>query len=274
MLLLGSIYALGALLTMADLRGEGATIRDALQLVPLEQLLARGIGTALGVLAALAGMAAFAGLWSAWQTAGDTVRPPGADTAADPPRAFVLYGLALIVISAGIFLAGAVVPALIGVGILVGASVFGLLASGTWTTHRQDIAIGLVFVLVGLAAHAYFAPHPLAKVRLDVERGPDVTGALISIADGRWHLITARGQIVVVPDESVTEAGVTAGSPHWLHSPLSSIVDLPLPLIAIFGVLALVPAGFGIRFLVIGVRDARSQDRSADGVQTPKATQV
>jgi hypothetical protein len=48
-IILGLLYALGAMLTMADLHGEGLSVRDTIRLIPLPELLARGIGTALTV---------------------------------------------------------------------------------------------------------------------------------------------------------------------------------------------------------------------------------
>lgn len=213
-LLLGSLYGVGALLTIADLRGSNVEIREALTLVPLEDLLARGILTVVYAGFVLLGMAAFA--------VGMT-RLRSIDDGSTEAHLLSLWLWGIIIGGAAAGLVA--LPLLVGAGIVTGIAFMLARLAATRPTTRIVLALAMAPVLLGLALHAYYAPQPLAKVVLHRHDGSTVEGELVTV-DDRWHLYQGATILTVESDE-VAWARTAAAEPSQLEQSIGKHLGVP-----------------------------------------------
>jgi hypothetical protein len=194
---------------MADLHGAGLRIRDTLQLVPLPELLSRGIGTAATAAVAIASLAGFAWGYSELQAA-----------PRDSKREVALAALLDLAVVTAIALAVLVVPVIVGAAIVVGTVVIVGLSYSGFTTVRQDIVIALMPVVIGLALHAYLEPSPLPKVSVSTG-SVSLQGDLVTASDSRWYIASGT-DVTAVPEDKVDSAVIVSQRQPRLHKSVAS----------------------------------------------------
>jgi hypothetical protein len=228
-LFLGGLYALGAMLTMADLRGAGLRVRDALPMIPLEELLSRGIGIAVAAGVALLALMAFAACWQGFYSAESGSRPQALWWVAGNVLLYCSLALALYAL-----------PVVLGAALVL--AYLALFVFNTWlpTNPRLDLAVAYVVVLAGFALHAFVAPRPLPVASLKLEGGTAVSGPLVSMSGGRWRVEHDRGGIEVVSDDQVVSARITSTAGGSLHQDIRHLIAVPwwVPAIVLVGLAA------------------------------------
>ncbi|HEX8741817.1 MAG TPA: hypothetical protein VF712_01670 [Thermoleophilaceae bacterium] len=218
---LGALYAIGALLTMADLRGAGLRVRDTMPLIPIEDLLARGIGTAIF----LSGLLAIAALELAARAA---LERDDAD-----PLGLMLW-LTLLVIGCG-----AAVTAIVTVPWILAASICAAIVvffGAQWLIGSWTPWLAALVIVTGLAIDNLAAPAPLPRAALAIENAPPMSGGLIAVNEGAWYL-AGDGSVEVVGDGRVESASVASeerGSP----------ADSPVEISKLFWIAVVAIAGF------------------------------
>ena len=145
-LLLGLLYALGALLTMADLSGAGLATQDTLPLIPITDLLARGIGVAVAAAAVLAGFSLLALC---------NVR---SEEERKPKMKILWWGATISLICGSLTLAIYVAPVVVGLGFIAATPMWFLGTGRFKLSSRQQAAAAFIIVLVGFAVNAVVAP--------------------------------------------------------------------------------------------------------------------
>lgn len=239
-----ALYASGAFQEAAELRGAGLVVRDALPLIPLEDLLARGIQTALraALFVGLSGAVVAVALSKVTQLRPRALREFWTPRTARlgrtthlPARAYIFFLPTLVLI--------AVSPPAIGAsGVIMGiVNIYGLTQSRrrapnqTGRVATVTIAAMFAVAVAGLIAQAGVAPSPLALVTLHtVDRGR-IAGGLIAVSDNTWYVRTAERRIDGVPLRSVGSLTIASPRPARGKSILELAVGRCLPVPRIFG---------------------------------------
>jgi hypothetical protein len=236
---LAALYVIGALTRTTQLMGADVTVRDTLPLVPLQQLLAVGIGAVVQSATYLPVVALF-GLFALVSTArerrrlaeGDGEDPvPEIDAEALAGAAalrhaghrdeaarvtllallrrtwkqsalgFALFALCMVLAYAPVTALTLVV--LTAVLILVIVASPRVLALG----HPWAFAAVVTgFVLTVTIVNAYIYPQPLARVIVARTAGqPDVRGGLVVDTGSTWYVCDARNHVIGIPASQVRE---------------------------------------------------------------------
>ena len=174
---LAALYTVGAFLETTELRGAHLDAKTVLPLIPIEQLLARGIATVV-LSAPLA--ASLVGGYALGRTLARTTSTAARQWPA--PGYFVLYSVAIF---AG-FVASQIVfhrtdP-------VITACLAGLVVTfiGVWRRWRYA-RLGLfafVAAILTLAGFAWFSPNPLPRVNVHTSDGERESGTLVAVANG------------------------------------------------------------------------------------------
>jgi len=194
---LALLYAVGAVEWVAEVNGERLAPGRVMPLVPLEQVLARGVSTV--ALAGAVGLvvAPIVGWVLRWeeQRPEDGKRP--LDLRTRKGRAgFVLIEVALAGLGFMIF------PPVIWIG-LVALLVW--LAVRAWRGRRLELpyrrllAVAAAVALFLLLAQTLFDPEPLPRVRVTLEKAPELRGRLITSTGETWYVVVDDERVVGVP---------------------------------------------------------------------------
>jgi MFS family permease len=193
---LASLYGVGALQKVGQLHDAELRAQDALPLVPLPQLLALGIGSALFA----AALAPFALVFGALihrherrQTGNG--REPGSG------RWLVV---ALLILAAVI----AVTPPTTVLFIVVG-----LFAGWLDLPPRYLVALGFVLVLLVRLGESYIDPDPLPRAAVHTKNGATVRGHVIAVTAEAWHLTPAGHRIRSVPTSEIVTGRIESPRP-------------------------------------------------------------
>jgi|GEM_PF-3519531 len=208
---LAIVYVLGAIATGSEFSGAGIDPRDAVPLLSVEQLLARGIGvlvkpTAFLLILALA-------LFFLQVLVAQIVRQHlrrGLDEDQDTSdiRTDIFFGL-LLVLVALLFIP---LNQVVGYLILVITFWIGISLPTTYPSmpSRWQRLLPLLFViglLISQGVLAYMDPAPLGRVSLDLKRGQEQDGFYVTHSDSTWYLYDDDGEeIKAFADESVDSA--------------------------------------------------------------------
>jgi hypothetical protein len=173
----GLLYAVGALLSAAKFRGAGLEIQDTVPLLPLETILATGIGT---LMASVLLVAAWAGLGVAvFLVLPRLQRQEGSDFA----RVGLIAGLSALAVGV-VLLATPVLTVTLA-----------LIALLLYLGLRAGRSIAFVFAgsyllaVAGLVASAFAYPAPLPVAHVVPERGTSpITGDFVGEDDGVWYV--------------------------------------------------------------------------------------
>jgi hypothetical protein len=230
-LALGLLYALGALLTMADLNAEGVPVRDTIRLIPLPELLSRGIGTVITLILLFLGLAAFA---AAWESGSRSAVGSSGETAG--------YVAAILLVLVGLVLAIFVVPVIVGIGILVAVLVLRIVAGRVGSGSVLDTVTALAVVILAVGANAYFAPPARPEARIALDKDRTLRGTLIASSGDYWYIKGDGGTVRSIPSDSVESVTIARTPDRDLQRSFQEVTGLSWWLAAI--------AGFGT--LVIG----------------------
>jgi hypothetical protein len=209
---LAVLYGTGAVIKAGQLRGAHQNVRDTLPLVPLEQILALGIGTVITSLLWVTVLTFAVYFWVA-------SRRPLKLGEVPPFLGFLGPGgsrLARIGFWAALGLAVLFLLATASVELFV--TVAGLVVVGHALDRVQDrgrryvvvLLAGYLFLLIAVrAGSAYFSPEPLPRATLTLHSGARQTeGTLLVSTSDAWYLARTENTFVSVPRARVTSAVV------------------------------------------------------------------
>ena len=210
--ILGSIYAYGAVVKAGELHGAGLPVTNTLTLVPLEQILVAGIDKVIpiGVGVLVVTLIAMAFLdWRPEKKSENEQDKAGDDQAEEESQsrrfnsvAWVLTFLAwgfMAVASSWTFLL-----------LLVELTVVSWYASLTHTTRRTYATFAVSALIVFYAASAWFDPSPLPQAQLTKRNGDVVKGNLIAANGSTWYVGTGDKEWVAVQAREFKDSLVKA----------------------------------------------------------------
>jgi hypothetical protein len=199
------LYVIGALAKMIELRAAHVDLRDGLAFVPVQQLLARGIGVSLSALA-----------WLLLATATAFALPPLVRNLERRERRFddvfakgdaasrALWPLLLRLV---LYAALALISVVLAPWPLIFPSV-GAMASGYFAYHarpslRTYLALTYAAAVTLVLISSLVSPALPPRATLWLRNGSAVTGRLIAFANGSWHLSRPDGAIRSYPEDRV-----------------------------------------------------------------------
>lgn len=238
---LGALYATGALVKAGQLRAEDLPLRDTLPLVPLEQILATGIGTVVSsvLIVAIYASASLVYLWiyaadadghaakaeerkrvaetpATLATEETPPAQPESEEAArggfhrlDSARAFGSFFVRWMLLPANTVLAFAVFPVFYAVIITAGAFMPYVAANYARRGRRAVVLLVTVYfvlVLTCLIANTYFFPDPLPEAELRLRNGAVERGTLVVSTGNAWFITMTDRTYRMVPSDRVAAA--------------------------------------------------------------------
>jgi hypothetical protein len=206
----GLLYGAGAIIKSGQLRGAGLDVRDTITLVPLEQILALGIGT---IVTSLIWVAIFASYLVIFLAVGPPKRSrPTSGTPRRKGRIFrrLTWGLLAFALILAFYNNPFFLAIVTSAGVLLGVAVAYFERHG----RRAVFLVLLTYFVVVAAAYtgsAYVSPEPLPAVSLELRNEPTrVRGTLIVATGNTWYLSQARKTYRAVPAERVLTAVVVS----------------------------------------------------------------
>jgi hypothetical protein len=225
---LALLYATGALIKTAQLRESGIRVEDGLPLVPIEQLLAMGIGTVTSAFLLLAAW----GLAIAMLI--NLALKNRQKTPAERPRGFsprtervfaigsLIVGLALLIVGLTIASIYEVLTGLIALPFVIRA--FPAYSRGE-VRRMATLLVAAYLSLVGVnVLETWDSPPPLPLTDIQTRDGLPVTGFLIVARDDAWFLTNESGIFFSVPTDRIKETKV-ASLPSEKRKPVLPIRD-------------------------------------------------
>jgi hypothetical protein len=221
---LAAIYALGAISIFGQFLAADLDAVQTMPLVPIDQILARGIGAIIDQ--ALLGLVAigFALGISAIEDMremrakrlGKASTSPGLSAGAGSSTLGGWLGLVvpIAVLFGGFFLPFGLVTAL-GAGILVIQTVIprardALVRRGHRKWRPVAFLIGYgCFLVVSALVGGFSRPSPLPDATLTRKVGEPVHGSLVALNGSNWFLANSAGRITNVPESAVARATIT-----------------------------------------------------------------
>jgi hypothetical protein len=204
----GILYTVGAVLTTGQLRRANLVVRDTLPLVPLPQLLGRGMSVFLkpfaGLLAIVLVFIAVLVLGSRLERALER-RTEGWSTGrrrAARAGAIVLAVAVLALLS----------PPQVAIGVAACALVLALWVLGRLPL-REALLLFAGLAALTLLALAFYRPEPLATVTIRTSTHGVVHGDLITTANGTWYVGQGRRNFVAIEGSDIRSLEVDSG-PH------------------------------------------------------------
>jgi hypothetical protein len=207
-LFVGVLYTVGAVLTTGQLRSANLVVRDTLPLVPLVQLLGRGMSVFLKPFAGVLGIAL---VFVAALIFGDAIeRALDLLTTNWTSRKHRLGRLAAVF--GGVLALALLSPPDVAVGVAVCATVLLLWVVGL-TPLRKSLLTFAALAAVMLLGLSFYRPEPLANVTVHTPTGRVIRGDLITSTSGTWYLGQAHRNFVAVLPGEITSIRVDSG-PH------------------------------------------------------------
>jgi hypothetical protein len=207
-LFVGVLYTVGAVLTTGQLRRANLVVRDTLPLVPLAQLLGRGMSVFLKPFAGVLGIAL---VFVAALIFGDAIeRALDLRTTNWTSRKHRVGRLAAVIV--GVLALALLSPPDVAVGVAVCATVLLLWVVGL-TPLRKTLLTFAALAAVMLLGLSFYRPEPLAHVTVHTPTGRMIRGDLITSTSGTWYLGQAHRNFVAVLPSEITSIRVDSG-PH------------------------------------------------------------
>lgn len=204
----GILYTVGAVLTTGQLRRANLVVRDTLPLVPLPQLLGRGMSVFLkpfaGLLAIVLVFIAVLVLGSRLERALER-RMAGWSSG----RCGVARAVVVVVAIAALALLS---PPQVAIGVAVCALVLALWVLGRLPLRESLLLFAGVSALM-LLGLAFYRPEPLATVTIRTSTRGVVHGDLITSANGTWYIGQGRRNFVAIAASDIQALEVDSG-PH------------------------------------------------------------
>jgi hypothetical protein len=225
---LGVLYTLGVTARASSFTNNDVSAVTTLQLVPLDQLLAAGMGIALK-LALIALLGIMVGLVVALAGAVPTTRQRLLEgTGVDVPRnAISRWVLVLLAVLVAVLSVVASPP--VSAALIVDVAVFVIVARrGGFEGRRPvfNVSLGLILsgsLLVGAVAEQFEYPEPLPYAEVSTVQAGTVRGKLLAVAGGTWYVRTRRGQIEAIPTGRISRTRVIAPVPEGPRSTFEAI---------------------------------------------------
>lgn len=215
---LAVLYSTGAFLKAGQLIGADVRVRDTLPLVPLEQILALGIGA---VVTSLLWVTLFTGLMWGWMLLSDergkqaTSSPAPESVPRNKQRMalrrayWIGYWWLLVpwVLLFPFFIYPFFGAVTLAAGLLLNQLGYGLARLGR--AFQVLLIVGyFVVVLAAQIGDAYVSPDPLPRAELHLRNGSKVAGTLlVSTSDG-WYLSLSKDTFRMLPADRVAFAVV------------------------------------------------------------------
>jgi len=204
----GALYTVGAVVTTGQLRRAHLVVRDTLPLVPLPQLLGRGMSVFLkpfaGVLAiALVFVAAV--IFGEWIESALEARSRGWTQS----RRRMMRSTGVLV---GVSALALLSPLDVAIGVACCSLVLTLWVLDV-TRLRPALLLFAAAAGVMLLALSFYRPEPLARVTIERRQEPVISGDLITTAGSTWYLGQGHRNFVAVLPSDVRWVQVDSG-PH------------------------------------------------------------
>jgi hypothetical protein len=182
---LATLYVIGAYMKITELQGAGIRVQDALPLVPIEQLLARGIATSgVSVLVAASLGIPVLVLALAHSRGGKEPRTGKEWAAIGAALAWLCgFGFGLLFLRLELMAAAAVAAITVIVALRLGGN------------PVTALGFALVLALLAVAIHSWYFPQPLPAVVLTTTDGETHQGNLVVIANETWYVNQGGGTI-------------------------------------------------------------------------------
>jgi hypothetical protein len=234
---LGLLYATGAIIKSGQLHDAQVNIRDTLPLVPLEQLLALGIGAlAASPTAVLVWVGVFLLYFgmlrpSAPRRVLRSGSKPRTVTAAPTwstklsELSLPLYFLAIAITALAVFPTSLAIPA---VAALSFYPIIKMYQASSLRGRRYVACVVLTWFAVVMAAQlvtAYYWPQPLPSVQLTMNSGKRQQGTLIATTGSTWYVSARADTFQAISATRVASAVVTSRKRPKDHTPLESLWD-------------------------------------------------
>jgi hypothetical protein len=204
----GILYTVGAVLTTGQLRRANLVVRDTLPLVPLPQLLGRGMSV---FLKPFAGVLAIALVFLAVVLLGESIeRALERRTAGWNVRR--RHGARAGVVIAGVAALVLLSPPEVAIGVAACAVVLLLWVRGALHLRQSLLLFAAVTALM-LLALAFYRPEPLARVTVRTTTQGTVRGDLITAASGTWYIGQHQRDFVAISGSDIRAIKVESG-PH------------------------------------------------------------
>lgn len=198
----GILYTIGAVLTTGQLRRANLVVRDTLPLVPLPQLLGRGMSV---FLKPFAGLLVIVLVFIAVLVLGDRIerwlqqRMSGRTARA-------------IVVAAGVAALALLSPPQVAIGLAACALVLALWVLGKLPLRESLLLFAGITALM-LLGLAFYRPEPLATVTIRTSTRGTVHGDLITTANGTWYIGQGRRNFAAIAASDIQSLEVDSG-PH------------------------------------------------------------
>jgi hypothetical protein len=198
----GILYTVGAVLTTGQLRRANLVVRDTLPLVPLPQLLGRGMSV---FLKPFAGLLVIVLVFIAVLVLGDRIeRWLQQRMSGRAARA--------IVVVAGVAALALLSPPQVAIGIAACALVLALWVLGKLPLRESLLLFAGITALM-LLGLAFYRPEPLATVTISTSTRGIVHGDLITTANGTWYIGEGRRNFAAIAGSDIKSLEVDSG-PH------------------------------------------------------------
>ncbi len=230
---LGLIYGLGALQFMGQLWGEGLGVGDLFPLMPLNQILGRGILMAFGyglllIVAALTFIALDAFIGHPKKAVERLIEKSGVSPQASLPTWFVVLAAFLLLVGC---LAYAIFLLLVApwLGVAMAPLIYLWLRSfRRWAAPRVGRLRGaalaaLTFVALAGGIGSFAIPEPLPAVTLILSNGSVIKGRLVTDTGQSWY-VASNDVVRVFPTRSVAHSEIRQAPRNNIGRP--SISDL------------------------------------------------
>jgi hypothetical protein len=184
-IILGALYAYGAVIKAGELHDAGQVVGDTLPLVPLEQILVLGINRILPVCVAILAVLLVAMAFLDRDTPSVDENDDEGEVREGSGRHLV-FALRVFtyLIWAWLFLAASWTTWLL----IAELTAVGWYASVEHSTGRTYAIFASMALVVFFAVSAYFDPAPLPEVRLTKRNGEVVKGDLIATTGSTWYV--------------------------------------------------------------------------------------
>lgn len=201
---LGLLYGAGALIKSGQLRAAGLSVQDTLPLVPLEQILALGIGTLVTSLIWVVILACWLWTYVYWNPEPITLSLGGRKRLA--AYRIAVWGLILFVIGVWFYnepFATAINSTVI---VFLGPTVVRIRHRGR--VFVLCVVLGFfLFVMAVKTASAYLSPAPLPHASLQLEGDPGLMQGTLIVSTGEaWYLTNRSKTYRAVPRSTVRSA--------------------------------------------------------------------
>lgn len=232
---LGCIYAFGAISVLGQFESADLDALQTLPLVPIDQILARGIGsiTQVAILSLPVALFGAVGVFRWDEEAASRARSKSKDSAPEgqtrtmPNRLLLL--LMLLIVGALLFVPSDFLTILVfglaSMGVAIRVVRKRLLAEGRLWRTQAFVAGYTAFVLVATASGSLVRSAPLPEASLRLERGGMLNGGLVASTGSTWYLAREDGEVLGVPTENVVRSEITYLDPETDSSLFEDLLD-------------------------------------------------